>query len=173
MQIFLAAVLLLSSQAGGVHDQAPAEWLVDDRVMTCSLESQPDSDTLVISLGPDRGRELAIRRVADNTWYFLVVALAPHDVPQLMTADEFSKQHRVEVPAHFQTRAWATDSELESVLNAPGLYEAYVSDNLESEAGGHVCGFTYPGVRPNQAFKPTAGSSRFVNHASAASGGLT
>jgi hypothetical protein len=72
-----------------------------------------------------------------------------------MTPEEFSIATRVEIPASFITRAWAVGAALEPVLHLPGPYEAYVSDILESEVGGHVCSFNYTGMGPNNSSKPT------------------
>ena len=149
----LTLVLLLFGQVSDVDDYAHADWLEDSRVLACSLDASSDSNALVLSLGPDHGRELAIRRVADNTWYFLVVGLAPKDVPQLMTPEAFSQALRVEVPTAFKSRAWTEGSALEPVVGLPGTYEVYVSDNLESEIGGHTCTFQHTGVGPNNSFK--------------------
>ena len=154
MKSILAAVLLLSGQVAEFDDYVPAEWHVDGRVMSCSPDTLSAADTLVLSLGPGHGREFAIRRVSDNTWYFLVVGLPPEDVPQLMTPEDFSIATRVEIPASFEMRAWGVGALLEPVLNLPGAYEAYVSDNLESEDGGYFCSFNFTGMSPNNSFKP-------------------
>ena len=153
MSTILSLVLLLSGQASALDDYEPATWLDDSRVLSCSIETLSGADHLVLDLEPEHGRELAIRRVEDNTWFFLIVDLAPKDVPQLMTPEQFSGATRVELPASFKSRAWAVTSTLESVLGLPGTYEAYVSENLESEAGGHVCTFKYAGLGPNNSFK--------------------
>ncbi len=152
MNTILVAALLLTAQAAAPDDYEPAEWFSDSRVLSCSPHTLLASDTLVLKLGPGHGRELAIRRVSDNTWYFLVVGLPADDEPQLMTPDQFAAAQRVEIPATFQVRA--SGGPLESVLNHPGKYEAYVSNVLESEVGGHVCSFNYTGMSPNSSFKP-------------------
>jgi hypothetical protein len=152
MNTFLAVALLLAGQAAQLDDYQPAEWFTDNRVLSCSPKTLSASDTLVLNLGPGHGRELAIRRVSDNTWYFLVVGLPSEDEPQLMTPDQFAAAKRVEIPASFQART--SGGPLEPVLNRPGRYEAYVSDILESEVGGHICGFNYTGMSPNNSFKP-------------------
>ncbi|MDR7134096.1 hypothetical protein J2X06_001280 [Lysobacter niastensis] len=151
MTNILVAVLLLAGQATG-SDYEPAEWFRDSRVLSCSPESLSVSDTLVLTLGQGHGRELAIRRVSDNTWYFLVVGLPADDESQLMSPDQFAAATRAEIPATFQART--SGGPLEPVLNRPGKYEAYVSDILESEVGGHVCSFNYTGMSPNNSFKP-------------------
>ena len=86
---------------------------------------------------------MAVRRVADNSWYFLVVGMPGEGEPQLMTPAEFAAASRVEVPASFTVRTM--DGTRQSVLSLPGKYEVYVSDILESETGGHVCRFNYTG----------------------------
>ena len=152
MKCIFVATLLLAGQAPSLDGYEPAEWYTDSRVLACSPESLSSSDTLVLTLGPGHGRELAIRRVSDNTWYFLAVWMPAADEPQLMTPEQFAVARRVEVPAGFLVKA--SDGPLERVLNRPGKYEAYVSETLESEVGGHVCSFNYVGMGPHNSFKP-------------------
>lgn len=154
MNPFLAAALMLIGQAAQGEDYQPAEWFIDKHVLSCSPTTLSSSDTLVLNLGPGHGRELALRRVSDNTWYFLVVGLPGEDEPQLMTPDQFAAAKRVEIPATFQSST--SGGPLEPILNRPGKYEVYVSDILESEVGGHVCGFNYTGMSPNNSFKPAS-----------------
>ncbi len=144
MKSALIAALLFSGQAIDGDGYEPAEWFTDQRVLACAPATLSSKDTLVLTLGPAHGRELAIRRVADNTWYFLVVSSPADDEPQLMTPDEFFIAARVKIPATFEART--SGGPLEPVLNRPGRYEAYVSDVLESEVGGHVCRFDYVGA---------------------------
>jgi hypothetical protein len=144
-----AIALSISGQTAEIDTYEPTEWLVNDRVLSCSPDSLSASDTLILSLGPGHGDELAIRRVSDNSWYFLVVGQPPKDLPQLMTPDAFSVAERVEIPASIESRAWAVDAPLEPIFSRPGEYEVYVSDILESEVGGYVCNFNYTGVSPN------------------------
>lgn len=140
------AALLFAGQASDGDGYEPAEWLTDSHVLACSPTTLSASDSLVLTLGPGHGRELAIRRVSDNTWYFLVVGMPADDEPQLMTPDQFAMATRAEIPTTFKVRTPA--GTLQSVLDRPGPYEAYVSDILESEVGGHVCRFSYIGIRP-------------------------
>jgi hypothetical protein len=70
-----------------------------------------------------------------------------------MTPGEFASASRVEVPASFKGRA-SVNGPLERIFSRAGSYEAYVSDNLESEEGGYVCSFKYIGMSPNNSFKP-------------------
>ena len=152
MKSIVVAVLLLTGKVVPFNDYEPAVWDTDRRVLTCSPESLSSSDTLVLTLGQGHGAELAIRRVADNTWYFLVVGMPSPDEPQLMTPEQFAVARRVEVPAGFVARA--SGGPLEPVLNRPGVYEVYISDILESEVGGHICRVKYTGMSPNNSFKP-------------------
>ena len=151
--IFLAG-LLFSGQATDGDGDEPAAWLSNQRVLDCSPQTIKAADSLVLALGPGHGRELAIRRVSDNAWYFLVVGLPPEDDPQLMSQEEFSAATRVVIPASFKARSSA-EGPLEPILSRHGMYEVYVSDNLESEDGGYVCSFKYMGMSPNNSLKPT------------------
>ena len=151
--IFLVG-LLLSGQATDGDGYEPAVWLSNQRVLDCSPQTIKATSSLVLALGPGHGRELAVRRVSDNAWYFLVVGLPPEGEPQLMAPEDFSEATRVVIPASFKARSSA-EGPLEPIFSRPGAYEAYVSDNLESEEGGYVCRFKYMGMSPNNSFKPT------------------
>ena len=151
--IFLVG-LLFSSQATDGDGYEPAVRLSNQRVLDCSPQTIKAADSLVLALGSGHVRELAIRRVSDNAWYFLVVGLPPEDEPQLMSPEEFSAVTRVVIPVSFKARSSA-EGPLEPILSRPGAHEAYVSDNLESEDGGYVCRFEYMGMSPNNSFKPT------------------
>lgn len=70
-----------------------------------------------------------------------------------MPPDDFALANRTEVPTSFLGRASA-DASLGPIFNRPGSYEAYVSDNLESEQGGCMCSFKYVGMSHNYSFKP-------------------
>ena len=153
MKSILAAALFLTSQVAEFDDYDPAEWATDSQILACSPDTLSASDTLILDLAPNHGRELAIRRASDGAWYFLVVGLPPEDTPQLMTTDDFAEATRVEIPAFFATRAWAAGAQLEPIINTSGVYEVYVSDNLESELGGHICSFKYTGMSPNNSVR--------------------
>ena len=152
MKSILLATLIATSPAAG-DGYEPAVWLSNPSVLTCSPSILRAPHPLVLSLGPGHGRELAIRRVSDNTWYFLVGHAPPDGEPQLMTPEDFALADRTEVPTSFLGRASA-DTSLGPIFNRPGSYEAYVSDNLESEQGGYMCSFKYVGMSPNISFKP-------------------
>ena len=149
--IFFAALLTTSPVAADGYE--PAVWSSNPRILACTPGTLRASQSLVLSLGAGHGRELAIRRVSDNSWYFLVVGSPPEGEPQLMTPGEFASASRTEVPASFQGRA-SVDGPLERIFSRTGTYEAYVSDNLESEDGGYMCSFKYIGMSPNNSFKP-------------------
>ena len=142
MNTILAATLLLTGQVA-VDDHPITQWGTDSRVLSCSSESLLSSGKLLLTLGPGHGGELAIRRVSDGTWYFLVVASPPEDVPQLMAPEAFAVASRVEIPATFETRAWVHGGRIEPVMGDSGTYDVYVSENLESEDGGYTCRFEY------------------------------
>jgi hypothetical protein len=148
MKNVLLLGLIVAGHAIGQEGYEPAEWFVDPHVLACSPSNVPTGGSLVLTLGPGHGRELAIRRVDDNAWFFLVVGLPDEGEPQLMTPTEFEAVSRVEIPASFAARTWTSEGEPQAVLSRPGTYEVYVSDILESETGGHVCRFSYSGKRP-------------------------
>lgn len=150
--LFLAGVLL-SHQMTGVDGYEPAVWISNKNMLACSPETLRASDSLVLMLGSGHGRELAIRRVADNAWYFLIGVLPVEGEPQLMTSAEFSKAGRVEISASFKARA-SENGPLEPIFHRPGAYEVYVSDNLESEEGGYVCRLDYVAANTGGSINP-------------------
>lgn len=98
----------------------------------------------MVTLAPGRGSELALRRVADNAWFFLVVSMPPEGYPQLMTPEQFESAVDVKLSPSLSWVQWAEGAKPESVFT-PGRYELYVSEALESEIGGFRCRFTYGG----------------------------
>jgi len=144
MMTFLLPALLA---IGASSDDGDTPWSENPGVLGCTPGVLRASQSLVLSLAPGHGSELAIRRVSDDTWYFLVVHAPPDGAPQLMTPDAFARADRVEVPASRHGRA-SVDTPLAPIFSTPGPYEAYVSETLESDAGGHVCRFEYIGARP-------------------------
>ncbi|TDK29522.1 hypothetical protein [Luteimonas terrae] len=141
MRLLVSAMLALATPSDG--DNTP--WSSNPRMLACAPEVLRPPAPLVLSLGPGHGRELAIRRVADDRWYFLVVQQPLEGTPLLMTPEAFTRAKRVEVPMSFEGRA-SVESPLAPVFRTPGAYEVYVSDALESDLGGHVCKIEYRGV---------------------------
>ena len=119
--ILLAALLTTNPVAADGYE--PAVWSSNPRVLACTPGTLRASQSLVLLLGVGHGRELAIRRVSDDSWYFLVVSSPPEGEPQLMTPGEFASVSRVEVPASFKGRA-SVDGPLERIFNRAGSYEA-------------------------------------------------
>ncbi|CAN7562960.1 hypothetical protein LJR143_003924 [Pseudoxanthomonas sp. LjRoot143] len=149
--IFLASLLATGPAVGDGYE--PAVWLSNSNVLACSPNTLRAPHPLILTLGPGHGSELAIRRVSDNTWYFLVGHMPPDGEPQLTTPEKLALANSIEVPTSFRGRASEADA-LAPIFNRSGAYEAYLSDNLESEEGGYVCSFNYIGMSPNNSFKP-------------------
>lgn len=141
MRLLVSAMLALATPSEG--DSTP--WSTNPCVLACAPEVLRSPAPLVLSLGPGHGRELAIRRVADDAWYFLIVDQPLEGTPLLMTPAAFARAERVEVPTSFEGRA-SLESPLAPVFGAAGAYEVYVSDALESDLGGHVCEVEYLGA---------------------------
>ncbi len=141
-------VLLSALFASSVsHAEGEAPWSTNPRVLACAPEVLRSPAPLVLSLGPGHGRELAIRRVADDSWYFLVVQQPLKGAPLLMTPAAFARAERVEVPTSVAGRA-SVEYPQAPVVRTPGAYEVYVSDALESDLGGHVCTVEFLGASP-------------------------
>lgn len=94
---------------------------------------------LTLSLGPRHGAELAIRRTGTSGWYFIVTG-GPESQP-LMTPKAFAAARRVVLEETL--RGWGNSGKLEKVFSRPGRYTVYISDKLESEAGGNICTIAY------------------------------
>jgi hypothetical protein len=118
-------------------------WKEDRKVLACSPTKLGPSDTLVLTLGPKHGRELAITRHVDNIPFFLVVSSPPADMKSLMSPDEFAKARRVTFKTTDAGYAWVKDRGNERVFTMPGKYTVRVSEVLESERGGYSCTITY------------------------------
>lgn len=118
-------------------------WKEDRKVLACSPTTLGPSDTLVLTLGPKHGRELAITRHVDDIRFFLVVSQPPADMKSLMSPDEFSKARRVTFKTTDTGYAWVKGRGNERVFTMPGKYTVLVSEVLESEHGGYSCTVTY------------------------------
>jgi hypothetical protein len=99
-----------------------------------------------MQLGPGHGRELAIRRLVDGAWFFLVVGSPPDGKNVLMSAESFAAASEVDVPLEVLAEDWSS-GEVKRVFSSPGAYHVFVSDNLESELGGYTCVVKYSGGR--------------------------
>jgi hypothetical protein len=126
---------------------------VSDSALACSPSVAKVGSALNLRLATGHGRELAVRRLADNAWFFLVVSGSSPGEPQLMSVDTFSAARSVTVPATVISIPSGKQSP-ERVFSEPGKYEVYVSDNLESEVGGFMCTVRFVSMSPNNSFKP-------------------
>jgi hypothetical protein len=133
--------LTLASPSAYADEDTP--WSESAKVLACPA-SVPAGEFVLVTLAPGRGSELALRRVADDAWFFLVVGMPPDDYPQLMTPEQFESAVYVKLPPSLSWVQWTQGTKMERVFT-PGLYELYVSDALESENGGFRCRFTYGG----------------------------
>lgn len=111
----------------------------DAKVLSCSPSVLGPNETLVLRLGPKHGSELAIRRLQDETSYFLVIGSPPAEIKPLMTPEAFSRAKEIKIPADYEAVPWASDSKKSPIFSKPGKYVVQVSDNLESHGGGHFC----------------------------------
>ena len=122
---------------------ATEQWHHDPNVLACSPTTLSPGQALILTLGRNHGSELAIRRLRDDHWFLLVVGSPPPGHLQLMTPTEFEAANSVEIKSDTVATAWATTAKPELVFSEPGEYEIIVSQNLESEIGGHVCRITF------------------------------
>ena len=134
--------LLLLSLATVSQAEESTPWVEDSKQLSCTPRKLYTTGALSLKLGPDHGRELAVRRDADNTWYFLVVSSPPSGVKTLMSPDEFELKTQVLIPASLVTTEWTTNEDTQ-IFTASGSYTIFVSVALESEAGGYKCQVKY------------------------------
>lgn len=139
MRIAVAALALTSATWVGALE----EWRQDPNVLTCSPQVLSSSQALTLTLGPNHGGELGIRRLLDDRLFLLVVGSSPPSHFQLMTTAEFAAADSVEIQPNIVATAWMVDAKPELVFSGPGEYEIVVSPNLESEVGGHFCRVTF------------------------------
>ena len=142
LRILAIGLFLVAGQPGTQAGGGTTPWSSNKRALACTPKVLRHPGALLLTLGPGHGKELAIRRVAGDRWYFLVSRSPQGNEPQLMDSDAFEKATLVEIPTSIKARASA-DQPLEPVFLRSGVYEVYVSDALETEEGGYTCRFHY------------------------------
>jgi len=144
-------ILALAASQTARADETP--WHVSSRALSCPKAVRA-AEPFAITLAPGAGQELAVRRVADGAWFFLVVASPPAEHKNLLEPAELSRSTTVEIPANLRWASWSAGATPEVVFRS-GEYEFYLSDNLESEVGGYRCHLKVTGLSPNNSSKPT------------------
>jgi len=140
-KIVAAPLLLLFGAPCFAQDEIT--WVADSKILDCAPRTLSNSAVLTLRLGPDHGRELAIRRAADGAWFFLVVEGPPAGMKPLMSPASFSTATRVEISTSSKAIEWMSGADEERIFSSPGIYDVFASDNLESEAGGAKCAVKY------------------------------
>ena len=120
-----------------------AKFTVDPKVLRCEARPFGAGESLKISLGERHGRELGIERTSDHSFYWLIVESYGERKGELMPSARFRAAKKIELPAGLL--APTNDGTVERVFTVPGTYIVYVSENLESENGGHKCEVNYRG----------------------------
>ena len=132
-------------------DETP--WSVNSRVFSCPKVVRV-AQAFTVTMAPGAGQELAVRRVADGAWFFLVVASPQDGHKNLLEPNQLSRSTKLQVPANLRWSSWAVGAKPEAVFRR-GEYELYLSENLESAQGGYKCQLKVTGLSPNNSFKPT------------------
>lgn len=138
--VFLIVPIQALSQEAETMEEI---WFIDDNVVSCEPKILREGQTLVISLGENHGKELAIIRDSDKRAYFLIVGLPPKEMKSLMTPAEFEKASSVTIDENTVGLPWEANSVNEPIFVEPGSYTILVSDILESEIGGYKCSIEY------------------------------
>ncbi|KAB8196221.1 hypothetical protein FKV24_004550 [Lysobacter maris] len=137
------ATLVLAMLAAQ-SDASPTSFLHDPKVFRCSPAVVGPDDTLVLSKHSRALRELAVRGPDGGAPYFLVVGQLPAEMKPLMSSDQLGEASEVRIRvAELIGLRWSTDSLPEPVFTNPGIHEFWISTNLESEDGAHVCQVRY------------------------------
>jgi hypothetical protein len=140
MTKILAILLLAAALPSSAQEET--DWTNDPAQLSCTPKKLRSSGALTLELGPDHGRELAIRRDSDDTWYFLIIGGPPDNVRLLMTPETFEAQKQIQIPASLITTEWTSREDV-PVFTTDGSYTVFVSVALESEAGGYKCKIRY------------------------------
>ena len=119
----------------------------DPSVLSCAPQRLSAGQSLVLTMAPGHGKELAILREEGDVEipFFLVVQSPPDDMRALMSREAFGAATRVEVPTSATGYKWVGEGGNERIFTTPGTYEVLLSDSLESEEGGHFCAVDYLG----------------------------
>jgi hypothetical protein len=141
MKSTAVCVALFLGIAGVSHAQEETTWLTNRRVLTCAPHELKQGGTLQIRLESEHPKELAIRRRSDSSWFFLVVVDAPDDMTPLMSPSAFAASKQVSIST--SQRARVSGEPLQRIFKSAGQYDVFVSENLESEAGGYMCTIRY------------------------------
>ena len=138
--IFFIVIFIIPMQAFPQDSKTMEEiWFMDGNVVSCEPNILREGQSLVISLGENHGKELAIIRNSDKRAYFLVVGLPPKEMKGLMTPAEFGKAKSATIDENTIGFPWEANSTNEPIFVKPGSYAILVSDILESEIGGYKC----------------------------------
>lgn len=117
-------------------------WTTAPKILACRPSVLTKGSILSLRLGDDHGLELAIRRVSDNAWFFLVSKLPFDGMQPLMTSIQFAGASQVDI--RMDQRGYDGPENPDGLIfTAPGEYDVYVSTALESEEGGFKCVVTY------------------------------
>jgi hypothetical protein len=65
-----------------------------------------------------------------------------------MSPEAFAAAKQLKVAASAKTKEWLSGKSDEPIFSSSGAYDVYVSDNMESEAGGFMCTVRYSAHGP-------------------------
>lgn len=122
--------------------QDNTEWRDDNRVLACTPRVLKKGGSVTLALGPRHGAEMAVRRTGTRDWYYVVTG-GPEPQP-FMTPKAFAAARRVTLNEYTQGYG-PPKGNLVKIFTRPGRYAVYISDKLESDAGGNVCSIIYSG----------------------------
>jgi hypothetical protein len=135
----LAAVASLAVTANARADDD--DWSNSPKVLACAPRVLKHGGAVTLTLGPNHGAEMAIRRPGLRDWYFLVVGDATPAQKPLMTSQQLKAARRVVLTE--ASGSGLNDGLGDRVFSQPGRYTVYLSNKLESEAGGNICTIDY------------------------------
>jgi hypothetical protein len=123
-------------------DETSAKFTIQPKLFDCSPKVLRAGQSVTLTLSGVHGRNLAIERLSDKSWHFIVVGLPDPGSKPLMTPDAYEKARRLVLPPNVVGILGNKDPR---VFTKPGRYTVYTSENLESEEPGYRCEIRYAG----------------------------
>jgi hypothetical protein len=145
MKAVLLGSALICAASGARGGEGGSAWfVVEPHFLSCSPKTLRAGQSLVLTLGPGHGKEMAIRRIKDRSWYSVISygPAEPGDIKPPLTSEEFAVARRLEIPSTAKALLDGGRG-VAPIFSKPGRYTVYVSDNLDSEDPGYRCEFTF------------------------------
>jgi len=138
--------LSMPAHGGNEDDYIKTEWRVDESKLSCTPNRLGPADTLTIKMPVPHFQELAVYHQKSRSWWFLVYWPDPSMVgaKPIISREEFITTPLVKLKVkEAKGTLWTGNTKSDQIFVQPGTYSIFLSDNLESEAGGYTCAVEY------------------------------